>query len=225
MEQTISSLRDTVDNLVHRNSELSDKIIHIQHHLSKATETNVKDTKQQAISVKVPPLVDVKQNKQLLVDERHSHYTEKLADKYLGNNNRVGRQLQSSIFGTSSSHRCDELPLLSPINHLSNFEYDERVDRMLDVIQKISSVDLLNRNDTPQYKAACWVLFDDIYEFAVNDNRFIQRYVLAVSLHAIFPSQEVQISRNTCDHDVVTCNDEGHIIKIQLSEYNAAKLN
>jgi len=221
MEQTVSSLRATVDNLIHRNSELSDKIIQMEHHLSQASETKVKDINQQAVAVKA--------KKQLSVDEHHRHYDVRLADKPRDKNplqvnnidhaNRKKRKLESNIFSRNTDRRCSEAPILSPLNHLNNFTYDEKVDRMLDVIQTLSSMEALRNNNSPQYRAACWILFDDNLKVNTTDELFMQRYVIAVFLHTIFPNGHKLVPMHICDYEKLECDDEGHVTKIEMGEY------
>ena len=132
------------------------------------------------------------------------------------NNDNIGRRLE--IHG-----RCEEFPILSPINHINNFVYDERVDRILDMIQTISSRELLNSKDSPQYKAACWIMFVDELHMSEINQLLIQRYVLAVFLFAKNPNEVSDI--DTCDYHIITCDDRGFITALNSSKFKKQSSN
>ena len=117
-------------------------------------------------------------------------------------------------------HHCDTKPNLSPINSISNYTYDDRVAQILDKLYSITTLELINARANPSYRAACWLLYDDDLKIEPG-NRFLnQRYVLAVFLFAIewHPEKIIHLSPRTCDFDKIKCNDEGHIIEINISK-------
>ena len=69
------------------------------------------------------------------------------------NNELTTRKLQSqntspdssSLWFLQTDYFRDKLPLLSPINEMSNFTFDERVHRILLIFQSLSSIDVLYR--------------------------------------------------------------------------------
>ena len=150
------------------------------------------------------------------------------------NNELVSRKLQSSrpmhspLADVDSSlflqrdQICDKLPLLSPINDMSNFTFDERVHRILLIIQSMTSIDLLNNFNSPQYKAACWILYDDELQMLPDDKLIIERYVLTVFIFATSQNSTglLHLPNNTCDIPFVACeNMEMWISSIDLSKF------
>ena len=189
-------------------SDLQDQISQIQDHLLQSSERKAKNTENiNVVSVdKIPPGT--------LTLESHNP---KLSEKYevSSQTNYFERKLQNSNFD-----RCEENPILSPTNHLNHFEYDERIDRILGVLHSLSSLELLSYPHTPQYKAACWIIFDDMSEMQVINELFIQRYIMAVFLYTMNPDEQDLLPLNTCDHQIVTCNGDDKITKVELSKYH-----
>ena len=238
IEQTISSLKNDTAFVTNKNdrelakhasllSELNDKVVQFQQLPAHSAKSKPKTRTKRKPKPKQPEILASPTQKPshaaILMKEplrelHFNHHIPKLSENKfhsLQNN----RKLESSIFNQSDNHhRCEELPILSPSNHLNDFTYDERVDRTLAVIRTLSSTESLNNHDSPQYKAACWILFDDILEISTTDGLFIERYVLAVLLYSTFQSEQTLLSMNTCDHEVVTCDNNGHISGIDLSE-------
>ena len=89
----------------------------------------------------------------------------------------------------------------------------------------MSSIELLNNNKSPQYKAACWTLFDDMHKITGSYEQFVQRYVMAVFLFTINPNVEDVLPPNTCDQQMVACNNEGKITKIEWSKFQMVKIH
>jgi len=122
---------------------------------------------------------------------------------------------------SSSLTFCDALPFLSPINSINNFQYDERVDRIMNQILAMSSKELLEDHHTPQYKTACWILFDDKLQMEPTNHLFIQRYVLSLIIFSNQNKKTTQlIPLEICDFSRFVCNSERQVTKIFLSEYD-----
>lgn len=114
---------------------------------------------------------------------------------------------------------CDSLPILSPVSDISNFTLDERAHSILHMIYALSSAEALDDHDSPQYQSACWILFDDKLQISPGNHLMIQRYVMAVIIHALRSDvRGPPLPLNTCDHPIVKCNDEEQIIGIIPSE-------
>lgn len=123
--------------------------------------------------------------------------------------------------GNSHERHCHERPLLSPINHLNNFHYDRRVEKIMNVIQTISSPKTLNNFETPQYMAACLIAFDDVVQTSWNDNLILQKYIIIIFLYSMNQQPEIMMlnTPNICDFDGIVCNSQGHVVNIVMSEY------
>lgn len=134
------------------------------------------------------------------------------------------RELSHGIYvsndGVARERICHNLPILSPINQINNYIYDERMGRVMDIIYGLSSFDVFSNKFSNQYKAACWLLYDDIAKLLPVNDLLIERYALAVSLFATSQETNFFYTNNTCDFDKnkVTCNDEGHITRIKWRE-------
>ena len=114
--------------------------------------------------------------------------------------------------------QCGELPILSPMNHINQFEYDENVEKTLDIIHALSTLDSLNKHHSPQYKAACSILYDS-HEISVVNELLVERYAFAVFLNSLNLITEAVLPKNSCDFRGVFCDDEGHITGIDLCKY------
>ena len=217
LQNAIHTIDAATNNIGHESAEhtsmisdLQDKVAQIQKYQLQSTETKT-NTKH------------IDKDTSFTDEEAFGELHLKPPKKYEESlqSNKIERRLDSSIFDHSQNHthRCDELPLLSPANHLNNFQYDETMERTLDIIVTLSSMDLLHDYDTPQYKAACWILFDDIHQLNTTYEHFIQRYVMAVFLYTINPNKEDMLPPNTCDHQIIACDGEGKITSIVWSEF------
>ena len=120
--------------------------------------------------------------------------------------------------GGAYERQCHMNPPLIPINRISNFQYDERVEKVMNVVRSISSPNALNEFESSQYKAACWLLHDDLEQKQSDDQFMLQRYLIAVFLYASKLNAEIMIPSDVCDSFGVTCNDQGHVISINFSE-------
>ena len=116
---------------------------------------------------------------------------------------------------------CQKLPNLSRTIHHHDFLYNKRVEEVLNVISSLSSIESLEDHGSHQYKAACWMLFVDTHETSTKSELLVERYAFAVFLHAINLDVEVLMSIDTCDYNKrkISCNKEGYITKIDMSEY------
>jgi len=109
---------------------------------------------------------------------------------------------------------CKSLPVLSPLNKLSNFTYDVATDRDLEVISTLSSEELLNSYDSAQYKAACWILYDDSLSSSMETRSMIERYVIAVWFYTTHQDNKLLIPTKTCDFSNIICDDDGLVNEI-----------
>ena len=131
----------------------------------------------------------------------------------------TNRNLQLSLFMNDPNHYCNQLPILSQFNELSNYSYDGKVDKVLSQMISISSLDSIQSVTSPQYRAACWILYEDTFNISVEKKLFLQRYILALFLYATNPEGDILIPRRTCDYDIVECNSNGEIIKLNSGEW------
>ena len=238
IEYTVNHLQNTLnrDTTKHATmiSELNDKIFRLQQHLSQSSGKITHDTEQ--VSSTRTSTLSSTASKQASRETYHKSYISILSETYQESPQtkvaklgiKPGRKL--SVFdmaakkNTTHSRRCDERPLLSPRNHLSDFVHDERIATLIEMIHTLSHVEEVNNIYTPQYKAACWILFDDELEMSTADYYFLQRYVLAVLVSSFYPNKPIRLPKNICDHEIVICNNDGFIISIVMREYEMIKL-
>ena len=128
-----------------------------------------------------------------------------------------------SKFGTVRERICSEQPHLAPANYVNDFIYDERIEQILDVIYSMSSVEQLRSPDTDQYKATCFIAFDDDSEIMLEN--IMERYAMAVFIYSAKSFPEVELPANQCDDDRVLCNDEGRIIHIRNGKSKLFQVN
>lgn len=160
---------------------------------------------------------------QLLCGDKHNCYTAFVNNDFLFQRSDFSDDLTYDFFvsesGSAGEQQCNKLRILSPLNDINNFEYDERVEQILSVIRALSSTDSLSRFTSPQYKAACWVLYEDTFVTLQNIDDLLERYVLAIFLFATDQSAEVFFSSDTCKHNGISCDERGHITKIDWSKF------
>lgn len=128
----------------------------------------------------------------------------------------VERNLQMTLAGSTSPNiqRCSKLPILSPINEDNNFSHDERIRKILSTIHAISTADSLNQFFSPQYKAACWILFDDERMIEPHNPNVVQRYILALYLFATRRNAADFLPKNFCDYPDFYCDDSHQVTRI-----------
>ena len=114
---------------------------------------------------------------------------------------------------------CHRSPFLSFIDSVDNFPWNNRSRHIMNDIGSLSSHDTLNNIHTPQYKAACWLLYDDVMKASVEDELTLERYALAVILYSTNRDAEMMLSEDCCDLFGIVCDDMGHIVKINWGEY------
>ena len=123
-----------------------------------------------------------------------------------------------SIEGVARSPRCLLKPILAPVNEL-NLEYDQRIESVMNIITSLSSVKSLNDKVSPQYQAACFILFDDEVEMTASNRFIVDRYVMSVLLFATHRYAFVDLPANTCNYRDVKCDERGHITRINWCKY------
>ena len=101
---------------------------------------------------------------------------------------------------------CEQKPLLLPFNHINNYKYDDKVKQILYLVNAITSPDLLVRYDSPQYKAACYLMFEDMYENMIKVDLLAERYVILVLLYSTHWYDEIVFPSNTCDFVGIECD-------------------
>lgn len=122
---------------------------------------------------------------------------------------------------------CDSKPSLSET--FSNIEdplYHIKVHILVEIAM-LSDSDKLRDVESAQYKAACWTLNDDPYDYDLSGvlvhTKMMQRYVLAVFYFATSlwgRDDEFLSSRSECDWGKSKCNTVGDLIRIDLSKYS-----
>ena len=132
---------------------------------------------------------------------------------------------QFSIFnGAAQSLYCHSNPILNAMNDVNGSIYNERISKLLECFESLSSYAAVHDDKTAQYKAACYILHDDINNMKVEDDLTVERFVL----YLFFISTEIwtwgeALPSDFCDVDGVTCDQDGHIIRLIFGKYNAKK--
>ena len=117
-------------------------------------------------------------------------------------------------------YHCFTKPILNPINGISGNIYNERVSKLLEIFASLSSHGAIHNDNTPQYKAACYILFDDINEMRVENELTFERYILYLFLISTKVLRFGDpLPPNFCDFDGVGCNDDGYIIELIFRKY------
>ena len=129
------------------------------------------------------------------------------------------RGLQAFERPSENASLCDQTPILSSVNHINNFTYDERLDRILNIFHGFLSLDVLNNPFTSEYKAACWILFDDELNISPDDELLVSRFVVATLLFSVENATKIHLPDNACDHISIKCNEDGFISSLDMSKY------
>ena len=127
----------------------------------------------------------------------------------------------------SEHYFCHDYPFLDAF-HDTNTDVDgifkSRNARILDKLYTISSYDKIHDFDSPQYKAACYILFDDIHKLDVYDEHMVESYALYVFLFSTkFYSFDDSFRPMKCNiYDglaLVYCGPDKHILRLLFREY------
>lgn len=147
-------------------------------------------------------------------------YTISVNDQIIIKGNDILANAKHSFFitvdGIGHEQTCHSKPLLSPISEISNFGFDERVANILNVIQALSNTQDIFTVGTSQYRATCYILYDDPLRLQAEDPMLFQRYTLAVLLYSTNHVAEVQLALDVCINDKFNCNKQGKIKAIGL---------
>ena len=121
------------------------------------------------------------------------------------------------IDGEAQKFLCYNNPYLEPFNSITgNTDYDERIAELLNMLYTVSSYDDIHNIETPQYKAACYILYDDDAQMTIYNKVVVERYSLYLFLLSTkWLKHQRAIPNNFCDLDVVECKDD-HIIELNF---------
>jgi len=114
--------------------------------------------------------------------------------------------------------------ILSPINEFNNWEFDEETFHKILIIRGLSSNEDLNDIASPQFQAACWLLYrlEDVLH---ADDYFVQTYALAVFIYNILKEIDDMkvlnriLPNNVCNFPVFSCNHMQYVTNINFSKY------
>ena len=128
---------------------------------------------------------------------------------------------------TKEENICDGNPLLT----------DSSRGRAISIIaSSISGMDLLANIDSPQYKAVCWLIFDDARQLDPLTNyssiSLVQRYVLAVLFYStqgwawyemynfLGEQTECKWNNSSATYGIlgIMCDEEDNIVQIDLGK-------
>lgn len=123
-----------------------------------------------------------------------------------------------NMYGNLNTRLCNRLPSLSDVENAINASSSAKAERVRDLIQSVSAFESLNFHKSPQYKAACWILFDTNLELHQGRDFFKERYALATLLYSFNFNAELILPEETCDMDGISCNEDGHVTEVTFSE-------
>jgi len=119
---------------------------------------------------------------------------------------------------------CKTGTILSPINRKNSFQFDEKIRDILTIASSISSPDDLLHVETPQYKATCWLIFQQVDEIIV-DASLIQTYIIIVfffSTDLLREDSPIGLTEalpdRVCLQSSIQCNNESHIIGLDFGK-------
>ena len=123
-----------------------------------------------------------------------------------------------TIDGRARESKSNLNPILSPINQVTSDGYNVRVEKIMNVIQRLSSGNDLDNILSPQNKAAKFILFEDPLEITADDPSLIERYAFSVFLYATNQATELHLPHETCKHVNVKCGSLDHIIELNFGK-------
>jgi len=150
------------------------------------------------------------------------------------NNTLVGRGysgLDMSVFkvGEGNCPVCESKPLL-----IDSTSY-KRSHEIMSVIAMISGMEVFMDTDSPQYQAACWVIYDDPYQVTAAHSSLVQRNILALlyfstngwdwSTKLSFLSPISECQWNWIYWSGVECNENGYVVTINLCKSDNVNLS
>ena len=123
--------------------------------------------------------------------------------------------------GEGHELQCLKEPILSPSDPSEPNVIDVEIANKLDIIMSLTSSERLQNTKSPQYRAACLLLYDDRVVSADEVDYLIERYTLTLFLYTTQQEDEILklFGRETCD--VMQCNNEGYISMIDSSKCDA----
>lgn len=115
--------------------------------------------------------------------------------------------------------KCNNRPLITPINEMNDFIFNDRASRIISVVQSLSdSTSVFSDPASAPYKAICFIMYDDA-AFMEPEGQlefFVERYAMSVLLYATNSFAETNVPMELCDHLLYDCDQDGHIISINL---------
>ena len=127
------------------------------------------------------------------------------------------RKLQTNL---AETFNCYDMPILSSVNNLTENVYDQRISRLLELFDSLSSHDVIHNEASPQYKAACYLLYDDVKEMNVEDELTMERYIsylFLISTERLMWGEA--LPSNICDVEGINCDINDHIIELDFCKY------
>ena len=119
-----------------------------------------------------------------------------------------------STDGSCREAVCPSQPLLAPFHPSNPDLHDETIANALFMLHGLSSPELFQNFNSPQYKAACFVLYDDPHA-TQSMTHLIEQYAISVFYFSTGLEREIM---NTCEFEL-TCNAEGYITEIVYGKY------
>ena len=245
-EQTLSQHESTVDDLVE--SKLASYNLDQRLPINSALSTEAMDEEEdgkisQKVFSDIPSPMD-----------RHEEAKTAFQDEFSSRNYLINRSLQQvdidldqateefAANSTDYSHKfiqdvCNSGTILSPINFENNFQWDEKLDRILTIVKSISSADSLLNVDTPQYKATCWLMFQEVDNIKA-DATLVQTYIMIVfyfsavtvtrqdsdpDLKMLLPDRVCSLSSFQCKNGKLIGIDFGKYVHISIPKYTQVR--
>ena len=131
------------------------------------------------------------------------------------------------IAGNGEGHelQCLKEPILTPSDPSEPNMIDVEIANKFYIFESLTSTERLQNTKSPQYRAACLLLYDDRVAPSDEVDYLIERYTLTLFLFATGQEDEILklFGRETCD--VMQCNNEGYITLIDYGKCDTITSN
>jgi len=112
---------------------------------------------------------------------------------------------------------CNMFPMLSPRNNFNNFTFSDRISEILDLIYALSSIQSVHMPGTPQYWAACWLIYDDVNQTETINREVVERYLFGLFLYAMEKETLMPIG-HICNYNsnIMNCTEGKQVSQLRF---------
>jgi hypothetical protein len=119
--------------------------------------------------------------------------------------------------------RCCDCSGTSETDGTNTWSYSQKATWSM--LESLSGDKLLDSN-TPQYKAALWIVDEDKWHYPAASSFLHQRYVL-VLMYNMMGDQDIftpDLDHDECKWERVGCNHEGYVEHIQFGKFHTGRM-